>query len=142
MNWRVLKAVIGGSIILSHLGVLLWIFWMTRSYFTVKQAVDLSASISPILAISLFIVIKAFLRETPAPLTLRSGAPFELVSTSFILLGAYVAAVALCLLSFPEHVTSVEDLKTYFLGIESAFGVYLGYVIDVLFYPKSRRRRR
>jgi hypothetical protein len=134
---RLLKGLVGVSIVLSQLGVLLWIFWMTRSYFTVKEAVDLSASISPVLAISLVLVIKDFLRQKPSASLSSSTVPFELALISFILLAFYVVALVLCCVGFPDHITSVEDLKTYFLGIQSIFGAYLGYVIDVLFYPKA-----
>jgi hypothetical protein len=137
MNWRLLKTIIGALIVLSHLGVLLWIFWMTRSFLTVKQAVDLSATISPVLAISLVVVIKDLLRTTVSTSFPRATAPFELVFISFLLLAFYLVAVIGCLISFPEHVTTVEDLRTYFLAIESVFGLFLGYVIDVLFYPKT-----
>lgn len=137
MKRRLLKALIGVSIVLSQLGVLLWMFWMTRSYFTVKQAVNLSASISPVLAISLVVVIKDFLRQKASPSLSSSRVPFELALISFILLAFYVVALVLCCVGFPDTITSIEDLKTYFLGIQSIFGAYLGYVIDVLFYPKA-----
>jgi len=138
MNWRLLKAIVGGSIVLSHLGVLLWIFSLTRTYFTVKQAVDLAASIAPVLAVSLVIVIKDFLRKVPTHLP-PLKAPLEFAVISFVLLSVYVLAITVCLTGFPQHIESVEELRTLFLAIESIFGVYVGYVIDVLFYRKGVR---
>jgi hypothetical protein len=138
MSRRVLKTMIGLLIVVSHLGVLFWMFAMVRTYLTVKQAVDLSAALAPVLAISLFLVVKDMTRNA-AIVAPRVRVEFVLIS--FVLLAFYIAAMVLCLINFPENITSVEDLRTYFLGIESVFGLYLGYIIEALFYPSAIRRR-
>jgi hypothetical protein len=140
MKLRHLRFIIGFLVLGSHLGYPFWLFGTRGKYLELDQIKEMTLMVMPVLAVSLVVVIRAMMRdEMPDD---ANKVRFEKAATSFLVVMTFVAALYGVPLLFPETIESVNALRSTLLLCDTVFGMYLGYIVDVLFVARTTRSRR
>jgi membrane protease YdiL (CAAX protease family) len=109
------------------------VFYLSLDYLEFDEALSINAIIAPVFSIYLTAIVKYFIAKK------HSHKKSRKINTAFLFVACFFPVLFTFSIFFvlwgytTGLIPTYENLRDSIAGVEIAFGVYLGYVIDDLF---------
>lgn len=136
-----LKFYVSLFVVLSHVATFFGIVLLKAVALPDANVLEIMGAMIPLFGVFLVVIVKDTLRgrENLEPGNRQTP---QMIALTFIILGAYIVAVAMTLWLVVKQIIEPNELPKWLATIESAFGVALGLIIDDLFGGKAEKPAR
>jgi hypothetical protein len=133
-----LKFYVSLWIVLSHIATFFGVILLRALVLPNANILEIMGAMIPLFGVFLIVIIKDTVRGRE-DLSQGNVQTLQMVTLTFIMLGAYSLAVAVTFLMVIFQSIEPADLPKWLATIESAFGASLGLIIDDLFGGKTQQ---
>jgi len=130
-----LKLYVSLSVVVSHIATFFGVILLRAFVLPRADVFEILGALVPLFGVFLVVIVKDTLKGREDT-SLGKPQSQQMIALTFILIGAYIVAVAATLIMVVKQILEPADLPRWLAIIESAFGTSLGLIIDDLFGGK------
>jgi hypothetical protein len=131
-----LKLYVSLFVVCSHIAAFFGVVLLRALVLPKVDIFEIIGSLVPLFGVFLVVIVKDTIKGRE-DLSIGRVQSTQMVSLTFILLGAYILAIAMTLVMVGYQSVQPSELPRWFAVIESALGTSLGLIIDDLFGGKG-----